>query len=108
MQKKYRHSDFRRRLSFERLEPCLFVDRFASNCRLAPPRLRFSSYYRLLSLQGYPNVVNSPTRIRNRCILSGQGRSVFRFFRLSRRFLRERIRSGLLPGVTISSWLVSS
>ena len=46
----------------------------------------------------------SLTRVRNRCILSGRGRGVQRFFRLSRIKCRELASQGLLPGVCKSSW----
>ena len=47
---------------------------------------------------------SSKTRIRNRCVLTGRGRSVFKFCKLSRIALREIANQGLLPGITKSSW----
>ena len=46
----------------------------------------------------------NPTRIRNRCELTGRSRSVYRKFRLSRIMLREMGNKGLIPGLTKSSW----
>src|SRR6188768_3269194 len=46
----------------------------------------------------------NPTRIRNRCELTGRSRAVYRKFRLSRIMLRELANKGLIPGVTKSSW----
>ncbi|RMF12809.1 MAG: 30S ribosomal protein S14 [Alphaproteobacteria bacterium] len=46
----------------------------------------------------------SPTRIRNRCELTGRPRGYYRKFRLSRIALRELASFGRLPGVTKSSW----
>ena len=46
----------------------------------------------------------NPTRIRNRCELTGRSRAYYRKFRLSRIMLRELANTGLIPGVTKSSW----
>ena len=47
---------------------------------------------------------SSAIRLRNRCIISGRGRSVYRFCKLSRIAFRERALKGYLPGVTKSTW----
>jgi small subunit ribosomal protein S14 len=46
----------------------------------------------------------NPTRIRNRCELTGRSRAYYRKFRLSRIMLRVLANKGLIPGVTKSSW----
>ena len=46
----------------------------------------------------------SKTRIRNRCVLTGRGRGVYSYFRLSRIALRDLASQGLLSGITKSSW----
>src|ERR1051325_3832024 len=46
----------------------------------------------------------NPTRVRNRCELTGRSRAVYRKFRLSRVMLRELGNKGLIPGVIKSSW----
>ena len=46
----------------------------------------------------------NPTRIRNRCELTGRPRAYYRKFRLSRIMLREMGNKGLIPGLTKSSW----
>ncbi|TFU01052.1 30S ribosomal protein S14 [Polymorphobacter arshaanensis] len=46
----------------------------------------------------------NPTRVRNRCELTGRSRAVYRKFKLSRIMLRELANKGLIPGVTKSSW----
>jgi len=46
----------------------------------------------------------SPTRIVNRCEITGRPRSYHRKFRVSRIALRELASSGQLPGVTKASW----
>jgi small subunit ribosomal protein S14 len=44
------------------------------------------------------------TRVRNRCVVTGNGRSVRRWFRRSGRKVRERGRRGKLQGVFKASW----
>jgi small subunit ribosomal protein S14 len=46
----------------------------------------------------------NPTRIRNRCELTGRPRGYYRKFRLARVMLRGLANKGLIPGVTKSSW----
>ena len=46
----------------------------------------------------------NPTRIRNRCELTGRPRAYYRKFRLARVMLRDLAVRGLIPGVTKSSW----
>ena len=46
----------------------------------------------------------NPTRVRNRCELTGRSRAYYRKFRLSRIMLRELANKGLIPGITKSSW----
>jgi small subunit ribosomal protein S14 len=47
---------------------------------------------------------SAPSRVRNRCWVTGRSRGYFRDFGLSRHVLREMAHEGLLPGVTKSSW----
>ncbi len=46
----------------------------------------------------------NPTRVRNRCELTGRPRAYYRKFRLCRIQLRDLANKGLIPGVTKSSW----
>ena len=46
----------------------------------------------------------SPTRVRNRCILTGRPRGYYRKFGLSRIALRDLALRGELPGMVKSSW----
>ncbi|MCC8020700.1 MAG: 30S ribosomal protein S14 [Akkermansia sp.] len=46
----------------------------------------------------------SPTRLVNRCALTGRRRAFIRRFQLSRISFRELASAGMLPGVTKSSW----
>jgi len=47
---------------------------------------------------------SAPTRLRNRCWVTGRPRGYYRDFGLSRHVLREWAHQGLLPGVVKSSW----
>ena len=46
----------------------------------------------------------SPTRLVNRCKMSGRRRGYWRKFGVSRLTFREAALNGLIPGVTKSSW----
>jgi small subunit ribosomal protein S14 len=54
-------------------------------------------------LQGLPRNA-SPTRLRNRCSLTGRPRGTFRLFGLGRNKLREAAMRGDIPGLTKASW----
>jgi small subunit ribosomal protein S14 len=45
-----------------------------------------------------------PTRIRNRCELTGRSRGVYRKFGISRHMLRRLGGQGLVPGLVKASW----
>lgn len=47
---------------------------------------------------------SSPTRLHNRCMVTGRPKGYYRKFGLSRITLREFAHKGFLPGVTKSSW----
>lgn len=47
---------------------------------------------------------SSITRIKNRCIVTGRSKSIYRFFKLSRIQLREFASQGLLPGLSKYNW----
>jgi small subunit ribosomal protein S14 len=44
------------------------------------------------------------TRSRNRCLITGRPRGVYRRFGLGRNKLRELVMSGTIPGITKASW----
>ncbi|MEM8573376.1 MAG: 30S ribosomal protein S14 [Pseudomonadota bacterium] len=46
----------------------------------------------------------SPTRIHNRCDLTGRPRGYYRKLRMSRIALRDLASNGLIPGMVKSSW----
>lgn len=47
---------------------------------------------------------SAPSRLRNRCWVTGRPRGYYRDFGLSRHVIREMAHQGLLPGVVKSSW----
>jgi len=54
-------------------------------------------------LQGLPRNAN-PTRLRNRCALTGRPRGTFRKFGLGRNKIREAALRGDIPGLVKASW----
>ncbi|MDR3179719.1 MAG: 30S ribosomal protein S14 [Holosporaceae bacterium] len=56
-----------------------------------------------LKLAAMPRT-SSATRIRNRCMITGRARGVYRKFNISRIMLREMAAEGLVPGVRKASW----
>ena len=56
-----------------------------------------------LKIQQLPRNAN-PTRLRNRCALTGRARGYFRKFGLSRNKLREFAMRGEVPGIVKASW----
>ena len=60
-------------------------------------------YEARLKIQQMPRN-SSPTRLRNRCAITGRPRGTFRRFGLSRSKIRELAFRGEIPVVTKSSW----
>jgi len=56
-----------------------------------------------LKLQALPRNA-SPSRLRNRCQITGRPRGVFRKFGLCRNKIRELAMQGEIPGVAKASW----
>jgi small subunit ribosomal protein S14 len=65
-----------------------------------PMEERFSARLKLAQLPRN----SSPTRIRNRCELTGRARGYYRKLKVCRNMLRELASQGLIPGMTKSSW----
>ncbi len=60
-------------------------------------------YAARLELQKLPRNAN-PTRLRNRCGITGRARGTFRMFGLARNKIRELAFKGDIPGVVKASW----
>ncbi|HLS42985.1 MAG TPA: 30S ribosomal protein S14 [Paenalcaligenes sp.] len=60
-------------------------------------------YQARLELQQLPRN-SSPTRLRNRCVVTGRSRGVYKQFGLTRHKVREMALRGEIPGMTKASW----
>jgi small subunit ribosomal protein S14 len=65
-----------------------------------PPEERFQARLKLAELPRN----SAPSRIRNRCELTGRPRGFYRKLKLSRIALRELASKGQIPGMVKSSW----
>ena len=65
-----------------------------------PPEERFAAR---LKMSEMPRDA-SPIRVRNRCLISGRPRGVYRKFKMSRIALRDLASTGMIPGMVKSSW----
>ena len=68
--------------------------------RSLPAEERFAARLRLAQLPRN----SSPSRIRNRCEVTGRPRAYYRKLRMSRISLRDLASQGLIPGMVKSSW----
>ncbi len=64
------------------------------------PESRFAAQLKLAAMPR----TSSATRIRNRCMITGRARGIYRKFNISRIMLREMVAEGLIPGVRKASW----
>jgi small subunit ribosomal protein S14 len=65
-----------------------------------PSEERFAAYLKLAQLPRN----SAPSRVRNRCELTGRARGYYRKLKLCRNMLRELASQGMIPGMTKSSW----
>ncbi len=65
-----------------------------------PPEDRFAARIKLAELPRN----SSPSRIHNRCELTGRSRAYYRKLKMSRIALRDLATSGQVPGMVKSSW----
>jgi small subunit ribosomal protein S14 len=65
-----------------------------------PAEERFAARLKLAELPRN----SSPTRVRNRCELTGRPRGVYRKVKMCRNQLRELASQGRIPGMVKSSW----
>lgn len=68
--------------------------------RELPPEDRFAARLKLAEMPRN----SAPTRIRNRCELTGRPRGTYRKFKLCRIKLRELASIGQIPGMVKASW----
>jgi len=78
--------------------------RAALEALIVSPRLSDEDRYAArLKLQTLPRNAN-PTRLRNRCSITGRPRGVYSKFGLGRNKLREYAMRGEIPGIVKASW----
>jgi small subunit ribosomal protein S14 len=78
--------------------------RAALEALIVNPRLSDEDRYAArLKLQTLPRNAN-PTRLRNRCSITGRPRGVYSKFGLGRNKLREFAMRGEIPGIVKASW----
>jgi len=68
--------------------------------RSLPAEERFAARLKLAELPRN----SSPSRIRNRCDVTGRPRAYYRKLKMSRISLRDLASQGLIPGMVKSSW----
>jgi small subunit ribosomal protein S14 len=89
----------RRRITARDAEKRSALKEIANNKDL-PMEERFAARLKLAQLPRN----GSPTRIRNRCEVTGRPRAFYRKLKMSRIALRELGNQGLIPGLVKSSW----
>jgi small subunit ribosomal protein S14 len=89
----------RRRFAARDAAKRLALKEIANNKEL-PMEERFAARLKLAQLPRN----GSPTRIRNRCEVTGRPRGFYRKLKMSRIALRELGNKGLIPGLVKSSW----
>ena len=90
----------RRRTLVARYEAARIRLKEVARNKSLPQEERFAAQLKLAELP--PN--SSPTRVRNRCVLTGRPRGYSRKLKLSRIALRELASLGQIPGMVKSSW----
>ena len=89
----------RRRLAKKYRRPARAAKAIASD-KTMPMEERFAASLKLAELPRN----SAPTRIRNRCEMTGRPRAYYRKLKMSRIALRELGNKGLIPGLVKSSW----
>ncbi|KAK6429106.1 40S ribosomal protein mrp2, mitochondrial [Oleoguttula sp. CCFEE 5521] len=92
--------DHTKRKVFEAHESERQALRYTIRNTLLPQRTRAQAQLQLSQMHCYTR----PTQIRNRCIMGGKGRGVFREFRMARYQFRLNALAGNIPGVKKASW----
>jgi small subunit ribosomal protein S14 len=89
----------RRRINARDAQKRAELKEIANNKDL-PMEERFAARLKLAQLPRN----GSPTRVRNRCEVTGRPRGFYRKLRMSRIALRDLGNKGLIPGLVKSSW----
>ena len=89
----------RRKLAAQYADKRKRLKEIADDLKL-PAEERFAARMKLAELPRN----SSPTRIRNRCEITGRPRGYYRKLRMCRNQLRDLASQGLIPGMVKSSW----
>ena len=89
----------RRRINARDAQKRAALKEIANNKEL-PMEERFAARLKLAQLPRN----GSPTRVRNRCEVTGRPRGFYRKLKMSRIALRDLGNKGLIPGLVKSSW----
>jgi small subunit ribosomal protein S14 len=89
----------RRRLAAQYAEKRKRLKAIAGD-RKRPVEERFAARIKLAEMPRN----SSPTRVRNRCEVTGRARGYYRKLRMCRNQLRDLASQGLIPGMVKSSW----
>jgi small subunit ribosomal protein S14 len=89
-----------KRDKFFKAESRKLVYRAVFTNRLLPSRVRLFAFRKLAYISKHSSI----GQLRNRCILTGRGRGVFRFFKLSRFQFKKFANLGYLTGVERTGW----
>ena len=92
--------DLRGRNTFNELEKSRIINKFILFNLLNKRSCRISCLFFAKNLSDK----NSKVRLVRRCVLSNRGRGVLRPFGISRIYLREMMRFGLIPGYAKAVW----
>ena len=92
-------NDKRRRMVARDAQKRADLKEIANNKEL-PMEERFAARLKLAQLPRN----GSPTRVRNRCEVTGRPRAFYRKMKMSRIALRDLGNKGLIPGLVKSSW----
>lgn len=92
--------DKKRRLLYKKYELQRILLKSILHDLSVPKKYRLESLLRMAKLPRNSSLV----RIKNRCILTGRGRSIYKKFKMSRISFRELALKGMLPGVAKASW----
>jgi small subunit ribosomal protein S14 len=92
--------DKQKRQLVKKFEKKKFYLKILANNRILPKEVRFIARLRLDKLPKN----SSRIRTKNRCVLTGRSKSVYRYFKMSRIAFRDLASLGQIPGVRKSSW----
>ncbi|KAK5028482.1 40S ribosomal protein mrp2, mitochondrial [Exophiala sideris] len=92
--------DHTKRKNYEQFEPQRQALRYIIRNTSLPGAMRTKAQLQLQQMHCYTR----PTQIKNRCVMGGVARGVFRDFRMGRYQFRMNALEGNLPGVKKASW----